>query len=87
MYNRRESGGQEIAGRNRKEDPRPGPDRVDYSTYRLTAREWLLYGALRVGKCGLASYVLPQWRCSHPSIAGARYLIKEGAFEEGELYS
>ena len=33
------------------------PDRVDYSTYRLTAREWLLYGACGIGACGLASYV------------------------------
>ena len=30
---------------------------MDYSTYRLTAGEWLLYGALGVGACGLASYV------------------------------
>ena len=50
---------QEIAGRKpEKKTPRARPpDRVDYSTYRLTAREWLLYGALGVGGCGLASYV------------------------------
>ena len=50
---------QEIARRKpEKKVPRARPpDRVDYSTYRLTAGEWLLYGALGVGACGLASYV------------------------------
>mgnify|MGYP000494238930 CR=1 FL=1 len=54
--------GRRLPGGNRKRRPQgPAPDRVDYSTYRLTAREWLLYGALGVGGCGLASYVfLPQ---------------------------
>ena len=47
--------GRRLPGGNRKRRP-PAPDRVDYSTYRLTAREWLLYGALGVGGC-LASYV------------------------------
>ena len=50
---------QEIARRKpEKKVPRARPpDRVDYSTYRLTAGEWLLYGALGVEACGLASYV------------------------------
>ena len=33
------------------------PDREDYGVYRLTAREWLVYGAWGVGTCGLVSYV------------------------------
>ena len=50
---------QEIArSKPEKRAPRARPpDRVDYSTYRLTAREWLLYGACGIGACGLASYV------------------------------
>ena len=57
---------QEIAGRKpEKKTPRARPpDRVDYSTYRLTAREWLLYGALGVGAGWHPMCFTAVWRCS-----------------------
>ena len=66
---------QEIARRKpEKKGPRARPpDRVDYSTYRLTAGEWLLYGALGVGACGLASDVL------YRSVVGFLILMPVGA--------
>lgn len=66
----------------RSRNARP-PDETDYRIYRLSPGEWILYGALGVGICGLAAYTF--YRSLFLFLALAPFGLLYPLYKRGDL--